>query len=244
MAWPRALAFGFALTVSAFAPTQGEAALLAGHSTASTTGSASSAWEGQIGAENFVLSQSSTVNQLGIIAWYRNGIGTTLPAALNSINWYLYTDSDPSSAFGTPSGPPAFASGFVSSSLATITDFGPVPQAPNLYNFWRVLFPIPDTVLGIGDYWVGFQVTRNGGFDQIYWSTAASGDGLNAIYNASTASWDVPYQFLMPDTVFEVIGVASVPVPGTFPLVVTCLGLMGVSGWRRRKHKARAPERV
>lgn len=224
----KALAFGIAATSGAFAPIQGNAAQLAGNPTPSSTGSASSAWEGQIGAEDFVLSQPSIADQLGFVAWYRNDLGSTLDEALNSISWSFYNDSNPTSGvFGTPSGA-AFASGLVPGSAATISNLGPAPQAPNLYDFYRVLFPIPNTVLDTGDYWVGFQVTRgaNSGLGQIYWASAASGDGLNAIYNANTMSWDTPYAGI-PDTVFEVNGVAAVPEPSAYAMLFVGLGLLG-----------------
>jgi hypothetical protein len=51
-----------------FAPAQSNAITLAGNLSMSGS-TAASAWQGTIGAEDFALAQSSTVNQLGFIAW-------------------------------------------------------------------------------------------------------------------------------------------------------------------------------
>lgn len=222
---------------SLFAATATNAVTLAGNVTASTTGSASSAWEGQIGAENFSLAQSSTVNQLGFIFWYDSTPSPFVNAtsAIDSVDWYLYGDSNgTSNVFGTPSS--VIGSGTASS--LTISSLGVAPQAPTLYEFFHVVFSIPGTSLSAGDYWVGFKINRNIGASQVYWASAASGDGLNAIYNNNTLSWDSPYASLMPDTVFEINGdINVVPVPAALPLFASGAGLLGFLSWRRKNKK-------
>ena len=217
---------------------QSNAVTLAGNVTASTTGTASSAWEGQIGAENFSLAQSSTVNQLGFIFWYDQTPSPFVVAtsAIDSVDWYLYSDSNPASnVFGTPLA--SLASGTAAS--LTITNLGAAPQAPTLYDFLQVRFSIPDTVLSAGDYWVGFKINRNIGASQVYWAEAASGDNLSAILGLS--GWTTPYQpGVMTNAVFEVNGdINAVPLPAALPLFATGLGAMGLLGWRR-KRKAQA----
>lgn len=228
------LAIICAVAVAGFlAPIKGNAVTLAGNPTFVFNGNASSSFEfpNQIGAENFVLSQSATVNELSLTLLRQ--FPDALPFVLNSINWYLYADSNPASGvFGLPSS--TLASGITSSFSTTfLASSGNTTTTPDLNAWYKVTFSIPGVPLGPGDYWVGFHVNDTAtawGF----WPKATTGDGLNALFNGT--SWVTPYYSQATNTVFEVHGdYNAVPIPAALPLFATGLGMMGLLGWRRKR---------
>ncbi len=175
--------------------------------------------ESTVGAENFVLAQSSTVESLTFGAWTRK----SSDISGLSVNWSIWNDGG-----STPSGS-ALYSGTVEPVLNNLG----VVQSNNDFDRVEYVLDVADFSLDAGTFWVSFEVDLTTAASAIYWAYTTDGD-VDKASKRSNRDW-TPYYGAYGNRddgqVFSVLGTSTIPEPTSIALLG--LGLAGI-GWRRK----------
>lgn len=175
-----------------------------------------------IGAENFILTQASTVESIAFETL------TTKTDDLSglSVAWSIWNDGG-----STPTGSALFSG----SVIPTLNNLGAVTSTHDRVEY---VLDIADFSLAAATYWVGFDVNLTTDSFSIFWGGALSGDSIIATSSNGGTNWLAGYPpgSTSIGRVFSVSGTtAQVPEPSTIALLG--LGLAGLGFRKKNKDK-------